>query len=182
MAHEVLHQSWCKPQVLSNSMAMLNRNLPLFSIGYISCSMVGNLLSHNRIFSSFQQFFGKGNRNILSSVKDLVKCASLHTRKTHIRISQPTMVPQACGLVLLKVIQLILTICTTPKQKNSLTKDVTFLYKSHGKWSSYERSDDEEVKTILAIKKILIIKIQLAILKVKVKHRSTFLRIKLTTN
>ena len=66
------------------------------------------------------------------------------------------MSPWEIGMVLLKITQLLPTICTTPR-KNSLIKDVTFLNKSYGEWSKVEKpvlipknydglDDEEEIK------------------------------------
>ena len=41
-------------------------------------------------------------------------------------------VSQELGLVMLMVTHSVPTVCTTSRQKNSLTKDVTFLHKSYG--------------------------------------------------
>ena len=56
------------------------------------------------------------------------------------------MVPQELRLILHKVIQLVPTVYSTTKQKNSLKTDVTFLYKS-----SYGGFiEEEEVETVCA--------------------------------
>ena len=58
-------------------------------------------------------------------------CIAMYQDKSH-QAKLTTMIPRAFGLVLLKVTQLVPTVHTAPRQKNSLTKDVTFLHKLYG--------------------------------------------------